>query len=744
LVYFGRHLRTVTGATEPALIDPELPVDVAAPERSLPDPGGGPSYHLLPPAARAGYLRWLAGARRGTGPVWFARLFLFGLERRVLIDADHDPSVRRDLPAIAAEVRRLRARYVGDEAFSATADALLDVVELVGAARVRPGGAVAFAAPPQPPALGSRGDQRGRAPMALRIALARSAVTGTPVPVEWAKGWLWHHPGLPSRMPQRRCSQEFDRLFTLRYALRYGAGLVPQPAGDPIRLTYHPASPGLSKTVIERPDLPDVLTGSRNVAAMLGLLDEVAEALTPYSRWLARHPDGHASLAATALLPDELIDVSSGPLGHLVRWARAHLDGRRSAVIDATELGVFWSSADPARMSGEEASGLSVVLARVGLGIEPDIRFSGPSLAAGPAVLFRLPDGAEATAAAPGRADPALQVVVGAVDLAAGLVAARNGDGLADNELQTMIDEIVAETGTVPAPRASADAPRMEDEAARLGARLLWRVAVSAASGAVAVGTAAGRAGRDPAPGHVVVPGRVAATMSAAQRAATGRFLVTVATHITGVTPSVVAALVEAYRALGLDTDRIHARIVATAAGSRAGHRISGEPVVVRHSDGDEPGYALPWTTAGAARPDREIHSGGQIHLDEEVLARKRTETDEVSALLTMIFAAEDDPGPLVTPPDTQAPPSMGTPSNMDSSPVAGLDSAHCALLTELAERPFWTRAEFVALAARHSVLPDGAVDLLNEMALEVTGETVVDGDDDLYVNDAVLQELLP
>ena len=742
LVYHGRHLRTADGAPEPALIDPHLPVHDAALDGAALDGaaldgaalsyGHRPSYHLLSPTARAGYLRWLAGGRRDTNaPIGFPLLFLFGLERRVLVDADHDRGVRAELPAIAAELRRLRSGYAGDAAFATVAGSLLDVIELVGAARPRPGGAVAFAQPPAPPPPGTDHPQ---APMTLRIALARCAATGTPVPAEWARSWLGYHPRLPERAPQRRCPREFDRLFALRYTRRYGPGLVPAGTDVPIRISYQPASPGMAATVIQRPDLPDVLTSTRSTAAIGALLREVTGALTPYSRWLAKHPDGQGSLAATAWLPDDLVDPASGPLSHLLGWATAHLDGRPSAVFDATELGVFWSCADPARMTREESEGLSVVLAKIGLGVEPDVRFAGPGIVAGPAVLFRL-DGTAGTAlpdrldgtAGTALPDRAMLTAAAAVDLAATLVCARehDGAGVGDNDgddvIQKMIDEIIAEVGTVTGAPVAVPELMSESWLTRLSARLRWRATNTS---------------------NATVP---LSAMAPSERVAAGRFLVTVAAHITGVTPAVVTALIEAYRLLGLDPDLVSSRLIRAMDGQGPGHRIARGPVVVRQASDAEPGYALPWAAGAKAEAEApaERPSSKTIHLDQAILARRRSETDDVSALLSTIFTTTEDEGGTTDGAEAAQPPSAAATPAPGAPLVTGLDQQHSCLLHELAARHSLGREEFEALAARHGVLPDGAIDLLNEVAFQAAGEPVVEGDDDLSINDYAVQELL-
>ncbi len=106
-IYIGTQLPSAAGTIEPALINPALPLGSDEPGRSGRDLDPAPSYHLISPDSRAAYLAWLAGDRDCTSvPPGFVSLFFFGLERRVLVDAAADPAVRRELPAIAAEVRR--------------------------------------------------------------------------------------------------------------------------------------------------------------------------------------------------------------------------------------------------------------------------------------------------------------------------------------------------------------------------------------------------------------------------------------------------------------------------------------------------------------------------------------------------------------------------------------------------------------------------------------------------------------
>src|SRR5205814_141866 len=373
LIYVSGDLRWITGGVEPALINPELPVAAASPPPAARLVGPVSAYHLISPAARAAYLRWLADGRRTDASADLVLLFCYGLERRVVADVGDDPAVDQDLSAITAEARRLRAGY-GDAGpvLRGALDRLLDLLALLTAPR---------ATRADPDGVGP--DCGSASAMGVRVALARLAATGTPVPEGWALAWIQHHPALTRRAAQQRCPAEFDRLFTLRYRACHGAGLVPPDHVPGIRIRYQPANPGLTGMLVCREDLPDVLREPRCTRELVRLVDDVAVELEPYSRWLARFPAGYGSLAATALLPAELVDPDQGRLGALRTWAQAHLGDRATTLIDAAELRQHWSVAIPGRMAHDEAAAFIEVLALLGVGIEPDVRLGAPALADG-------------------------------------------------------------------------------------------------------------------------------------------------------------------------------------------------------------------------------------------------------------------------------------------------------------------------------------------------------------------------
>jgi hypothetical protein len=71
------------------------------------------------------------------------------------------------------------------------------------------------------------------------------------------------------------------------------------------------------------------------------------------------------------------------------------------------------------------------------------------------------------------------------------------------------------------------------------------------------------------------------------------------------------------------------------------------------------------------------------------------------------------------------------------------LNAPYRSLLSHLAARSSWSRPEFASLTASLSLLPNRAIEVLNEAALDQLGEPVLEGEDVLEVNQDVVKELL-
>ncbi|MFG2045253.1 TerB N-terminal domain-containing protein [Dactylosporangium sp. NPDC048998] len=664
MFYTGRGLHDAHGGTEPALIDPGLPIDPARPDWD----GGSlpywPSYTQILPGARAAYLAWLADGRRyAQAPIGYVFLYFYGLERRVLSDLQHDGTVRYELATIAAEVRRLLGVYGENRSFRTYATDFLAVLDLIG------DGSGTVAVPDEPPP--AAGDCWSP-PITLRLGLGCFARDGEPVPVEWARTWAWFHPAIYARTPQERCPDEFRELFAIRYAQRFGDGIAISSGSRQLTVGYRPASAGIGDMTL-RMQVPDVLEEPAVSARLRDLVGSVTDDLDAYSRWVGRHPDKRGSLAEAALLPMELLAGRTGQVDPLRRWCEENLE---RGLVDATDLIRFWETATPHKATKAESVGLVQLLGRLGFGIEPDVRMGGAPLSAGPAVLFQCgPD-------APTSARPPYLAVTLLLHLAVAV-------GLADGEVSAVEQEHLV--GHV---RHAFQLTAAEMD--RLAAHIRWLTA----TGVKLTG----------------LKRRLAGLTTAAKRDIAD-FAVSVAAVDGVVSPAEVTTLTKIYKLLDLDGGDVFGRL----------HDAVSGPVVVRERVTVDDEYRLPPRPAG--QPAR-----AGFALDDAAIAAKLADTASVSALLATIFV-DDDPQADAVP--------AATPQPAAEPVVVGLDAAHSRMVRLLAAKPSWSRPEFDRLAAGCGLLPAGALDVLNEAALDRLGDTVVDGDETLHVNTEILEGLL-
>jgi TerB-like protein len=149
----------------------------------------------------------------------------------------------------------------------------------------------------------------------------------------------------------------------------------------------------------------------------------------------------------------------------------------------------------------------------------------------------------------------------------------------------------------------------------------------------------------------------------------------------------------------------------------------AGEPVTIRAANTTTTGFAIP-----PQPPAREQSQGVGLRLDWARIETKVAETAAVAAVLADIFP-EDPPAPF--------PRAAG----QAGARVAGLDGAHATLARTLATRGAWSRTDIAALARGLGLLPDGAMERINDAAIARCGAPLCDGEDPLAVNPRVARE---
>jgi tellurite resistance protein len=206
------------------------------------------------------------------------------------------------------------------------------------------------------------------------------------------------------------------------------------------------------------------------------------------------------------------------------------------------------------------------------------------------------------------------------------------------------------------------------------------------------------------------------------QREHLADFVAAVAAADGRIDPAEIDALRRIAKLLGLPPGAMDERLRAATAEAPP----AAEPVVVRPGR-PEPGHAVP----PPPEPEHLDEGRATLVLDPAVLAAKVAEAAEVAALLGSVFADEEPP----------AQPRPAGPA--DDLRVAGLDAAHSRLVRALSAMSAPARSEWENLAAAHRVMPDGALDRINEAAFEMTGEPAVEGEDPLEINHDALGAML-
>lgn len=123
--------------------------------------------------------------------------------------------------------------------------------------------------------------------------------------------------------------------------------------------------------------------------------------------------------------------------------------------------------------------------------------------------------------------------------------------------------------------------------------------------------------------------------------------------------------------------------------------------------------------SAGVAIPPEAPRDPDTVAFDATRLERIRRETNEVAGLLSSIFTDEDD---APTPAKAEAKPS--------SSAFAGLEPNHAQLLVAILSADGLEREIFDARARELKLLPDGALETINEWGFETFDEAVIDDED--------------
>ncbi|MGH7286095.1 MAG: TerB N-terminal domain-containing protein [Polyangiaceae bacterium] len=515
-------------------------------------------------------------------------------------------------------------------------------------------------------------------PLALRVSLGRFAAAGQAIPGGWCFAWVSFDPEIIFTTPAQRCPKEFRTLFERRFSETFGEGLTVTPGKRMVAAAYTPASEGFRGLLNYRSTLPEIVTLRGPRRKLAKLVAKCTSELDGYSRWLGRHPDGAGTLTAQALLPAILLSDIDGS------EASAFLNVALSRLQNASVAMLPTTELFKGSPTKSDVAAVAAILSSRQIGIEPDVNFGAPlPKESGTVVIFRRSSPENSRVRTEYRA--AALVMNLAVTVAA-------ADGTIDPTEQTLL-----------ASRVESMTHLSDGERERLRAHLRWLT--------------------EDRPGIQSLKKRLDA-LSFEQRYAVADFLISVACADGRIDPAEVKVLEKLFLPLGFDSRDVHRRLHAAMSTS------SSEPVVVQQQQPTS-GFALP--------PSKKKKPADGFHLDDARIAQLERETSGVAKMLGDVFAGDEDAEAEVPIADES---DVGEAQSIPPEAVGSLSPQLASFARRLAAQAIWPRSELLDIARSLELMPDGALEKLNEAALDAGQDEFAYGDDPVSINQSILEEI--
>jgi len=589
LVYVGELLLDSCDYNNDAcLINPKLKVSSAEPWEAGDEMGYWPHYGQIPAKCRGAYLKWLASGRLGPETyIGYVFLFFYGLERRLMIDGQKGKVSDQERLDIINEVRRLLKIYGKNRSFHGYANNLL-AMEWVLYQSDKPA-----------PDYIDFSDRYHYEP--FQVVLAQYVAKCQPLPANVALQWMMLHPDFYPRTPARRCAKEFRVLFVRHYAQKFGDGLIVKPNKESLSVEYRAASPSLrlrGDLKLKVPKLPNpfFLTGPFKKLSLIA--EECTEELDAYSRYLGRKNNSPNTMAAWALLPNDL--MNDLPNIEQMKSCLTQICENGPGMIDVKSIYKNFREQPPNQLNKKECETLALFIESLGFGMAPDIRYHNLKADSnGFVVIFSKGHGVDFK--------PSKEFCTVGTILRMGAMVSQIDEDISPSE-ETLLQGLV---------RDNRELTGIEKDS--LLAFLHWCLRTQQSTTGLR---------------------QRLSEISNDEKMAISHILISVA-HADGhIDPREVKQLERLYTTLGLDKKQVTSDLHTLAALS--------EPVTVKKRDKDI-GYTIPGSI-----PDSITAKG--FHLNEELIRIREEETRQVKGVLEGIFSEQTEDEIAIAPePITQS-----------------------------------------------------------------------------------------
>lgn len=327
------------------------------------------SYAGLSGSDKASFLEWNADHRRDPDVTERSlSVFLFGLERRLLVDRRYGEVDATEHQAIKDEICRLINLYSKKGDFFRLAVHLLVMDWLMRGGDL----SVCDAFENLKAKFVSK--------TVFEVQLSFLVMAQRPLSSEIFWQWLQIHGSRYLKTPARRCHTFFSQLFSKRYHDQFGEGLKLRPNKTNLEIFHLPWSESIGPLHLEhQPPLPDPSVLTSPLKKVLPLVDTCHNDLADYSRYIGREHSSPDSLAALCWLPNELL--TTHPKRDVVEtlleeWCNT-ADKTNLLVLEEvfSQLGEI----PPDQGMKQQLLNLARLLNLFGYGMAPDLRYQAGS-----------------------------------------------------------------------------------------------------------------------------------------------------------------------------------------------------------------------------------------------------------------------------------------------------------------------------------------------------------------------------
>ena len=699
--YLGGQLKMLTGfGTEPSLVDDSLPASSPKIIHSLSQIyideslGYWPSFERLSTKCRGTYLDWLASNRaHPSTPIGYIFIYFSGFERRIIEHINDDVVSDTEFMAIYEEVTRLNRVYGNQSAsFDIYSAHFLAFMTLIRSLLFEDKAQTGHLSPP--PFTSQN--------LKFKMHLAKTVALQLPIPASLAWEWLVYSNEYSFKTPAKRCETAFKSLFEILYQDIYQNGFVVSANKTRLKLSYNAASRSIVSVELTLDDLPDPSVLRAPVKKLITIAEQCNDALDAYSRYLGKEDSSADDIAAIMLLPKTLIYqqdyLSDNPtIRKFKTWAQSIIENDEG-LTTTKELWAYLDENLPQTSSkalSKKQNELIINLVELaGFGIAPDQRYHQTRLQSdGYAVLFAGGHGAHCE-----DFEPSLSFYQVSLAMRLGAMVATINGYVDKREVDTLLTLL------------NQDSQLTTIEKESLTAYLLWQL-----------NTPANMAG-------------LKATLADLDTQYIGfisRFIITVALANGNIEPSQIKQIEKLYQALGLDKTLVTSDIHQLTTNKKVNMGINNAPETKDNSGKNSRSFSF----------------------DAELLALHERETAVAKAMLSKIFAVEDEESEddikesvlLKISSKTATEHQSNAPVDNHSCNEAiinGLDSSHSQLYQELISAEVWQREAVNKLCESLNLMINGAIETINDWAYDKVDAPVLEDDDEVVVDFEIVDEL--